>query len=123
MQEMKAPDAEDMVVILCAGDGGKARLTGAKQDWKIKKQSKKYNVCVPIAALRQSGPEQYYVLLLSEKETILGTQLIAKAQEVELIAHDGRRAAITGNIGEQDRLITVSSKELRDGDYVVRQDG
>lgn len=120
--EIKAPDAEDKVTVVCAGDGGKERLTGAKQDWKVKKQSQKYHTCVPLTALRQSGPEQYYVLLLSEKETILGTQCIARAQEVKLLARDSRRAAVEGNVGERDRLITESTKEIKDGDYVVLQD-
>lgn len=119
---IEAPDAEDRVTVVCQGDGGMERLCGAKQDWKIEKQSARYNTCVPIAALRQSGQEQYYVLVLTEKETILGTELIAQAREVKLLARDSRRAAVEGGIGQQDRLITVSSKELKDGDLVVLKD-
>lgn len=119
---VQPPDAEDRVRVVCAGDGGRERLTGAVQDWRIEKQSARYHTCIPLAALRQSGPEEYYVLLLSEKETILGTQLVAQKQAVSLLARDSRRAAIEGGVSEQDTLITACSKELRDGDYVVRKD-
>lgn len=119
---VEAPNAEDRVTVVCAGDGGKERLSGAKQEWKIKRQSKKYNACVPLAALRQSGPDQYYVLVLTQKETILGPQQTVRAQTVKLLARDSTRAAIEGSVNEQDRLITTSSKELKDGDYVVQKD-
>lgn len=122
VSEISPPDAEDMVTVVCAGDGGRERLTGASQDWRIEKQSGRYRCCVPLSALRQSGPDQYYVLLLTEKDTILGTQLIASAQPVRLLARDSRRAAIEGSVGEQDRLITSSTKALKDGDYVALKD-
>ena len=117
--EIHAPDAEDRVQVICAGDGGRERLTGARQDWKIKKQSGKYNLCVPLSALRQSGPAQYYVLVLSEKETILGTELTVRAEAVKLLNRDSQRAAVEGSVSERDRLVTESSKELKDGDYVA----
>lgn len=122
VESVSAPDAENNVTVLCAGDGGRERLIGAKQEWTIKKQSQKYNLCVPITALRQSGPDSYYVLVLSEKETILGTELYAAKVPVTLLARDSARAAVEGNLSERDKLITESSKELRDGDLVVEQD-
>ncbi len=122
VSEIRLPDAEGAVTVVCEGDGGKERLIGAKQAWKIKKQSERYNTCVPLAALRQSGPDTYYVLLLAEKETILGTQLVAKTQEVRLLARDSRRAAVDAGLSERDKLITTSSKELKDGDFVVIPD-
>lgn len=118
-----AADAEGLVTVTCTGDGNLARLNGEKQDWRMEKQSQKYQTLVPVAALRQSGPEQYYVLVLAEKETILGTELTVEARQVRLIEHDSTRAAIEpGVLSDNDRLITVSSKELRDGDMVVLRD-
>ena len=120
--EIGLPDADGNVEILCAGEAGKNRIANTRQDFKIEKQSSRFRQTVPIAALRQGGVNEYYVLLLSEKETILGTQLIAKKEDVKLIAHDGRNAAIDGGLSERDRLITESTKELKDGDYVVLKD-
>ena len=120
--EMEPPDADGNVAIVCGGDGGKERLVHARQDWKIKKQSARYQQTIPISALRQSGGEEYYVLLLTQKETILGTQLAAKKQSVKLLAHDSKLAAIEGDVSARDCLITKSTKELKDGDYVVRKD-
>ena len=119
---MEPPDAEGNVTVTCAGSGGKERLVGTMQDWKIKKQSQQHQLTIPLAALRQGGGDQYYVLVLAEKETILGMQLVAQKREVTLIARDSLRAAVNGGISERDRLITTSSKELRDGDLVVLKD-
>ena len=120
---VKPPDAKGEVRILCSGDGGKQRLVNTKQDWKIEKQSARYRQTIPVSALRQGGGEDYYVLLLGEMETILGTQLVAKKETVKLLAHDSRLAAVEGALSERDRLITSSTKELKDGDYVVLRDG
>ncbi len=115
-------DAEGRVSAVCEGDGGIARRNGQKQAWRIEKQSQKYQTCVPVAALRQSGPNTYYVLVLTEKDTILGTQLIARQVNVTLLGHDSVRAAVEGAISERDLLITTSTKELKDGDHVALRD-
>lgn len=122
VSELLPPDASDPISIVCSGDGGLSRRVGAKQDWTIEKRSATYQTCIPIAALRQSGPDQYYVLVLREKETILGTELVAEKQEITLLKHDSRSAAIEGALSGQDRLILSSSKELKDGDTVVLKD-
>lgn len=119
VEQMLPPDADGEVMVVCTGLGGRERLIGAKQEWRIEKRSDRYQTCVPVSALRQSGPDTYYVLVLGEKQTILGTQLVAERREVTLLKRDSSRAAVDGNIGERNRLITDSSKELKDGDYVA----
>ena len=120
--EVQPPDADGQAAVVCEGDGGAVRLMGAKQEWKIEKRSAQYQTCIPVAALRQSGPEQYYVLVLREKETILGTELVASRQAVTLLGRDSKSAAVEGSLSGQDRLILSSSKELNDGDTVVLKD-
>ena len=41
---------------------------------------------------------------------------------VELIADDGSHAAVEGELTREDKLITVCSKEIKDGDLVVKND-
>ena len=117
------PDPDGNVKILCQDDSGQTRVIGSEQDWKIRKQSKQYSACVPLEALRQGGTNEYYVLVLSEKQTILGTQLVAEKVPVELIAHDLSHAAIDGSLNENVKLITTCSKEVQDGDLVMEHDG
>ena len=61
------------MTVRCGG-GGDERAIGLVQGWKFKKQSGQYETCVPLEALRQGGGNDYYVLELVEKQTILGTQ-------------------------------------------------
>lgn len=118
---LSTPDADGKVTVRCGG-GGEGRAIGSEQDWKLKKQSGQYDTCVPLEALRQGGSNDYYVLVLQEKQTILGTQLMAKRVSVELLAHDGSHAAVEGELTREDKLITACSKEIKDGDLVVKND-
>ncbi len=118
---ISVPDADGKVTVCCGG-GGDGRAIGLVQGWKFKKQSGQYETCVPLEALRQGGGNDYYVLELVEKQTILGTQLTAKRVNVELIAHDGSHAAVEGELTREDKLITACSKEIKDGDLVVKND-
>lgn len=47
------------------GDGGNLTLSS---------KSKKYQVCVPLEALHQEGQDKYYILVVGEEDTILGTE-------------------------------------------------
>jgi hypothetical protein len=115
------PNSEGNVTVRCSG-GGDARAIGSEQEWKLKKQSGQYDACVPLEALRQGGGDAYYVLVLVEKKTILGAQLAAKRVDVVLLAHDGSRAAVEGELTRKDQLIGSCSKEIKDGDLVVKND-
>lgn len=118
---ISVPDADGNVTVRCSG-GGDGRTIGLEQDWKLKKQSGQYDGCVPLEALRQGGSDDYYVLVLVEKQTILGAQLAAKRVSVELLAHDGSHAAVSGELTRDDKLISACSKEIKDGDLVVKND-
>jgi hypothetical protein len=120
---VSTPGADGNVEVLCRDDSGETRVIGSEQDWKIRMQSKQYDTCVPLEALRQGSANEYYVLVLTEKQTILGVQLAAEKVSVDLIAHDGSHAAIEGNLTGEEKLITACSKEVQDGDLVVENEG
>lgn len=120
---VSTPNAEGNVEVICRDDSGETRVIGAEQEWKIRKQSKPYNTCVPLEALRQGGANEYYVFVLTEKQTILGEQLVAEKVDVSLIAHDGSYAAVECSLTDDAKLITTCSKEIQDGDLVVKNDG
>lgn len=85
----------------------------------ISSKSQKYGACVPIAALRQGEGSDYYILVITEKETVLGEELIAKKIDVKVDKKDGEFAAINdGLIGRSDKVIVDSNKTVEDGDRV-----
>ena len=85
----------------------------------ISSKSKKYGTCVPIAALRQGEGSEYYILVVSEKETVLGEELIAKKIDVKVEKKDGEFAAINdGAIGRSEQVIIDSNKIVEDDDRV-----
>ena len=127
VRSISAPDADETVTILGAqGDteaGKTERKIGSAQEWKIRKKSGQYYTCVPLEALRQGGGDTYYVYVIREVATILGTELEAQKVDAELLAHDDKRAAVDAELTIEDRLVTTCSKEISDGDRVVLHDG
>lgn len=85
----------------------------------ISSTAKKYGTCVPLAALRQGEDNKYYVLAVSEKETVLGTEKVAKKVEVRVEKKDGEFAAVSdGTIARNEQVIVGSNKTVEDGDRV-----
>ena len=85
----------------------------------VSSKSRKYGTCVPLAALRQGDGNSYYVLVVTEKETVLGKELIAKKVDVKIEKRDGEYAAVTeGALGRNDKIIIDSNKTIEDGDRV-----
>ena len=85
----------------------------------VSSKSKKYGTCVPLAALRQGDGNSYYVLVVTEKETVLGEELTAKKVDVKVEKRDGEYAAVSdGSLGRNDKIIIDSNKTVEDGDRV-----
>lgn len=85
----------------------------------ISSKSKKYGTCVPLSALRQGEGSDYYVLVVTEKETVLGEELTAQKVDVKVEKRDGEYAAVTeGALGRNDKIIIDSNKAIKDGDRV-----
>ena len=85
----------------------------------VSSKSKKYGTCVPLSALRQGEGSDYYVLVVTEKETVLGEELIAQKVDVKVEKRDGEYAAVTeGALGRNDKIIIDSNKAIKDGDRV-----
>ena len=83
----------------------------------VSSKSKKFGTCVPLAALRQGDGDNYYILVVAEKETVLGEELTAKKVDVKVEKRDSEYAAISdGIIGRNEKIITDSNKIVEDGD-------
>lgn len=85
----------------------------------VSSKSKKYGTCIPLAALRQGDGDSYYILVVTEKETVLGEELTAKKVDVKVEKRDGEYAAVSdGSLGRNDKIIIDSNKTVEDGDRV-----
>lgn len=84
----------------------------------VVKQSALYETTVPLAAVHveQSGS---YVYVLSEKETVLGTQQFAQKIDISVLEKNGIYAALRdGTLGSSSQVIVDSDQYINAGDRV-----
>lgn len=94
---------------LILGQSGKMTITDAGEE---------YDCCVPLSALFAQD-NITYVLVLTEKETILGTELITSRVDVQVKDRNEKYAALMGNpVTDEDRIVTASDKEIVPGKEV-----
>ena len=109
------PDYLNVVVMLPAGAG---EIDDMGQII-ISSTSKKFGTCVPLSAIRQGDNNSYYVLAVSEKETVLGTEKVARKVEVKIEKKDNEFAALNdGALARNEEVIIGSNKNVDDGDRV-----
>lgn len=115
-------DAQDkknlnISVLIPSGVGEIGDLATAK----ITKSKKEYFCCIPLESLRTDG-KKYYILTLEEKDTVLGTETIAKRVDVEIQDKDDRYAAINdSSLGGNEEIIISSNKNINEGDVVRKE--
>ena len=95
----------------------KVKKIGTIATLKVEKASKKYDTCVPLTALHSDG-DKYYVYVINEKDTILGTETAVDKVQVEILVKNNEQAAIDGAFSWDQKFVLTSSKTLRDGDRV-----
>lgn len=95
----------------------KVKKIGTIATLKVEKASKKYDTCVPLTALHSDG-DKYYVYVINEKDTILGTETAVDKVQVEILDKNNEQAAIDGAFSWDQKFVLTSSKALRDGDRV-----
>jgi len=86
---------------------------------KVSGTAKAYGTCISKNALRKDANGQDYVLLLAEKDTVLGKQLEAEALNVNVLDSNDTYAALTeGEIASVQKIVLSSDKEIQAGDTV-----
>ncbi len=108
----------DLICMLPEGVG-KPGLSGS-----IKKsvQGEYHNLTLPVdAVFEESGG--YFIYTLNEKEGILGSEYYAEKIKVQVKDKNDRFAALeSGTISEDTKVITYSTKELKQGESVRPQE-
>lgn len=109
------PDLLNIIVMLPAGVGEIDDMG----EIIISSTSKKFGTCVPLSAIRQGDNNNYYVLAVSEKETVLGSEKVARKVEVKIEKKDNEFAALNdGALARNEEVIIGSNKNVDDGDRV-----
>lgn len=86
---------------------------------KVSGTAKTYNTCISKNALRKDSNGQDYVLMLVEKDTVLGKQLEAESLNVNVQDSNDTYAALTdGELAAGQKIILTSDKEVQTGDTV-----
>lgn len=93
----------------------KVKKLGSIATLKVEKASKKYDTCVPLGALHSDG-DKYYVYVINEKDTILGTETAVDKVQVDILDKNNEQAAIEGSFSWGQQFVLTSSKTLRNGD-------
>ena len=100
----------------------KVKKLGSIATLNVEKASKKYDTCVPLGALHSDG-DKYYVYVINEKDTILGTETAVDKVQVDILDKNNEQAAIEGAFSWWQQFVLTSSKTLRNGDRVRLVEG
>lgn len=90
---------------------------GEKVHYKVKKESKEYQTLIPVSAIREDSQGKF-VLILEEKNSILGKEKVAERVAVRILEKNDSEAAVESAFTKEDKIIASSSKSIRAGDRV-----
>ena len=90
---------------------------GGSLNYEMNKESETYSQCIPIQGLREDS-KGTYILLVKEKDGVLGKEDTAFRLEVSVISQDDKSAAITASLSEEDQVIISSNKNISERDRV-----
>lgn len=80
----------------------KVKKLGSIATLKVEKASKKYDTCVPLGALHSDG-DKYYVYVINEKDTILGTETAVDKVQVDILDKNNEQAALKAlSVGDRN---------------------
>lgn len=82
-----------------------------------KKSENSYDMLIPLTALRESGGKGY-VLIAEIRSGILGESYTAVKVDVTVLKKDDNLAAVETNLPGEARIITESSKYVKEGDRI-----
>ena len=72
---------------------------------------------VPNSAIREDNNGKF-ILIVESKSSPIGTRYIARREDVEVLASDEIKSAISGGVSGYEFVITTSTKPIEAGQYV-----
>ena len=92
-------------------------VAGQSLTLSVGQKSANYDYTVPNNAIREDKNGKY-ILVLEQKPSPLGNRYYAVRRDVEVIAGDDRRSAITGDVYAYEFVVTTSTKPIEEGQQV-----
>ncbi len=108
------PDKPGQGKLLVFSLSGEEVESGAQLTLAIGQPSANYDVIVPNSALR-SDANGDFILIVIAKQTPLGNRYIADRVDVQVLAKDDTKAAISGALTGWDYVITTGNKPVEPG--------
>lgn len=116
IENIELPDKDGKVIFTALLPKGDYRI-GGSLSFSLNKTSQSYRDCIPIQALHKDS-DSTYVLLVKEKDSVLGKVEEAFRMNVTVLSKDGKTAAIEAALSDEDKIITGSNKNISEGDRV-----
>lgn len=96
----------------------KEAVYGSQISYEISRQTdSSYKQVIPLSAVRKDS-DGTFCLVAEEEKTVLGNEYRAKRVAVTVVEKDSTSAAITSSLGQEDKIITGSSKDIAPEDKV-----
>ena len=81
------------------------------------KETEAFDTCIPLQALHQDD-KGYFVLILQERQTVLGTEQEAVRLGVQVIEKDENTAVLDSSFDVTTPILVSSTKMVKEGDRV-----
>lgn len=96
----------------------KEAVYGSEISYEISRQTdSSYKQVIPLSAVRKDS-DGTFCLVAEEEKTVLGNEYRAKRVAVTVVEKDSTSAEITSSLGQEDKIITGSSKDIAPEDKV-----
>ena len=96
----------------------KEAVYGSEISYEISRQTdSSYKQVIPLSAVRKDS-DGTFCLVAEEEKTVLRNEYRAKRVAVTVVEKDSTSAAITASLGQEDKIITGSSKDIAPEDKV-----
>ena len=118
MPDKTDPSQKKLLVFDVAGDNV---IAGQSLNISVGQKSANYDMIVPNSAIREDNNGKF-ILIVESKSSPLGNRYIATRVDVEVIASDDTKSAITGAVYGYEFVITTSTQPVKAGQYVRLSD-
>ncbi|MDE7222624.1 MAG: HlyD family efflux transporter periplasmic adaptor subunit [Acetatifactor sp.] len=96
---------------------GEGVIAGQSLNVSVGQKSASYDMTVPNSAIREDSNGKF-ILVITSKSSPIGTRYFASRVDVEVLASDDTRSAISGGVESYSYVITTSTKPVEAGKQV-----
>ena len=96
---------------------GENVVAGQSLNVSVGQKSAQYDLVVPNSAIREDNNGKF-ILIIEAKSSPIGTRYTANRVDVQVVASDDTKSAITGALYGYEYVITTSTKPIQPGQQV-----